>query len=148
MKTLSPRRAVTLIEVLVALAVLSVGIFGIAELLLRSRGSAALAEIKMQAAGLGELKFEELRASGPALAAAISGLSAAEGEDLNLPADGPQAFEQNAKYVWRAGLRPDPANKNRVYVRVDVSQSGPAGNKGPVARIGGWVLIPKGGGGA
>jgi type II secretory pathway pseudopilin PulG len=135
---------VSLIEILVALAVLSVGIYGAAELLVAARNSATLADRKVRASGLAQLKFEELRAAGPALADQwLSAERAADGT-VRWPKGGPQATPQDGRFAWRAIVK--PAADGPAHLTVEVFE---IGRESPLmARVSGWATagVPKGGG--
>lgn len=116
-------RALTLVEMLVALAVLGVGISSVADLIESSRRSGDATDFRVQAAALAQGKLAELGAN-PALAASAG---AAGGEGVLLPAAGPKPFPQDGRYAWRAIVRAEPGQPaGRVGVRVTVDRSAAA----------------------
>lgn len=140
MKSVSARRAAfSLVEVLVALVVLSVGIYSVADILSNSQRKAAGADYRLQGAGLAQLKLEELKSS-PAVMEAVT---AGSGDEILLPTDGPKAFEQNSRYAWRAAVRRHPETPNRVSIKVDVTRSGPgAAGASPPVSASGFIAAP------
>lgn len=140
MKSVSTRQAgFSLVEVLVALVVLSVGIYSVAGLVSDSRRTAAGSDHRLQAAGLAQLKLEELK-SAPALAELAAPL---ESEELLLPPEGPGTFDQNPRYAWRATLQRDSELADRFHIRVEVS-SAPAAQPSPLPPVSasGFVFLP------
>ncbi len=140
MKSVSARRAAfSLVEVLVALVVFSVGIYSVAGVLSSSQRTAAGSDYRLQGSGLAQLKLEELKSS-PAVLEAV----AAEGdEEVRLPADGPKAFEQNNAFSWSATVRRHPEPRNRLHLQVDVTRSGGGGaNVSPPIKASGFIIVP------
>lgn len=137
------QRGVSIIEILVALAVLSVGIYGAAELFVTARHSAVIADRKVRASGLAQLKFEELRTAGPALAGAWASAERAGDGSVRWPKDGPQPVAQDTRFAWRAIVR--PSADGPAHLTVEVFESG---RESPLmARISGWALATASAGG-
>ncbi len=137
MKSLAEaRRGFSLVEILTALAVLSVGIWSVADLMSASQRAAGAADYRLQASALARLKLEELKAS-PALGDAVA---AAPGKETLIPASGAAPFSQNARYVWKAALQRDARDANRVDIQVEVLRAGPPRPNEPAVTASGFVL--------
>lgn len=138
----------SLIEILVALAILSVGIYGVAEMLTASRHSANLADQKIRAAGLARLKFAELSAApaGALRDAAASGRPTGLNA-VSLTGETRNVFAQDENYTWRAIVNTDAASPGQMAVTVEVARAGEPDN--PVlARMRGSIFTPAAGGGS
>jgi type II secretory pathway pseudopilin PulG len=111
-------QGVTIVEALVALVVLSFGLYGAAELVQASRKNGHMASLRAQAAGLGALKLEEIRLAGPSLVSELAKLP--PGAALTLPADGETTtIPQNPRFSFSAEIR-RVQESGLVSVRVSV----------------------------
>jgi prepilin-type N-terminal cleavage/methylation domain-containing protein len=131
LKTSYPRSGFNIVEILVALALLGFGLYAAADLISSARRTSALTRSRIQAAGLAQLKLEELRCAGAAVCAA----AAANG---HLPGT---VFEQNPRYAWSADLTPNRAATDALEVSVSVTVAGDdASTSVPLAKVHGLIL--------
>lgn len=144
MKTAAPRRAFSLIEVIVALAVLTVGVYGLIDVVGSSRHSAFLAHWRLQCVSLGRLKLEELRAAGPELASYMASAPAnAKGEVL-YPLQGPKPLQRGTSLLWQAVLKRNPENPRRLDIRIMVSSPDRERSPEMASEVRGFAFIPSG----
>jgi Tfp pilus assembly protein PilV len=125
MRTVRSCRAFSIIEILVALAFLSFGIYAVQDLLGSSHRTANLADEKIRLSALGRQKLVELEAAGPNLAAFLE--KAQPGQEISYPAEGARAFDRQPDYQWRASFKREGAT---ATIRVIVSKVGLVGSSG------------------
>ena len=123
---------------MVALALLSFGLYGAADLIASARKTSNLTEVRAQAASLAQLKLEELRASGNNLKALC-----AAGSQIDLPVSGTQIFEQNVKYAWKAHIIRNSGPSGRIDLAVQVTRAGEAATGSPLSASQGIVYLPE-----
>ena len=123
---------------MVALAILSIGIWGVADLLMASEHAGARAQAKMAANALGQLKFEELSAAGPNLQAYLAAAKPDSSGEVLYPPDGPRPFQQNNRFTYRAHLKKAEAGQG-VLAAVEVRRAGAVVDAPPVARVAGII---------
>lgn len=114
-------RGFNIVEILVALMLLSFGIYGAADVLTSSQKTGAMTGKRMTGDALARLKIEEIRA------AVSSGSVAVTEKGLGFPADGtPVIFEQDPRYSWTVWIEPEssPAQVPTVRVSVTIRRTG------------------------
>ena len=118
------RRGFTLIEVLVALAIVSIALM--AALRAASQGTNAAGELRSRvlAGWVAENRLAEHRARGDWLPLGIARGTQAQG---------------GAEFAWREEVIATP---NQAFRRVDVFVSAPAEESRPLARLTGFVVLP------
>jgi prepilin-type N-terminal cleavage/methylation domain-containing protein len=122
----------SLIELMVALAILTVGIYALADLLIASRRTARNGDDRIAATALGRMKMREIQVAGEQVAVLL-----ADRPDVLVPAEGPASFAENPRLRWQATLTRDAESSRTIQVAVAVS-----GTAGAVTRVDGLVLLP------
>jgi len=122
-----PLRGFTLVEVLVALAILSIAL--LAALRAAGQGTAAVGELRLRllAGWVAENRLAEHRARGDWLALGIGRGTQSQG---------------GVEFTWREEVIGTP---NRLFRRVDVFVSVPAEESRALARLTGFVVQPPAG---
>ncbi len=142
------KRGVSLIEALVALAVLSFGLYGAAELVTASRRNGQMASWRAEAAGLAALKLEELRLAAPAIKELLQGKSA--GQAVAFPeVREARIFPQNKRLSWVAKVKVAPEDGARLDIQVEVHRTAKPEDEVPivaqgVAFLSTWPDVPGG----
>lgn len=133
----SQGRAFTLIELIVAMAILMIGIYGVAEVIAAARGAAVKGDDRIAATSLGRMKVREIQSAGETLAARLA--SPASVTPVLYP-DKPKPFPENEKLSWQAGIMraADPR-----FARIQVNVSTTSGSK-QLASVDGIAAIPQG----
>ena len=116
-----------------ALLVLVIGIYSAAELFTQAQRNANLAETRIIGHSLGELKLEELRASGDQLRTGLG-----SSQTYSLPPSGVGVFEQNPGYSWQARITQSKIVPLTLSIDVAVFR---AGRQHPVARAEGIKIF-------
>jgi hypothetical protein len=113
-----PRKAVSIVEILVAIAILSVGIYGVADLVMNSRKHAHLSSLRVTADAFARLKAAELTAASatPQGAKFLAG-AATKGF---WPAETPVAMDGNDAYTWNTKLSPRKETTSTLDAEISV----------------------------
>lgn len=140
-------RGVTIVEALVALTVLSFGLYSAAELVSASRRNGQMASWRAEAAGLAALKLEELRLAAPAVEELLR--AQGEGKPLVFPVEKrDKIFAQNKRLSWTATVTRPADDAARLDIRVEVTRTAgtdgdvPIVSQGP-AFLPGWPSTPE-----
>jgi type II secretory pathway pseudopilin PulG len=142
-------RGVTIIEALVALVVLSFGLYSAAELVAASRRNGQMASWRAEAVGLAALKLEELRLAAPRIREMALGRPKAE--PLVFPSTQEERiFPQNKRFSWTATVTQPADDPARLDIRVEVFRTAKSDLDVPVITSGmaflpNWPDAPVGG---
>jgi type II secretory pathway pseudopilin PulG len=142
-------RGVTIIEALVALVVLSFGLYSAAELVTASRRNGQMASWRAEAAGLAALKVEELRLAAPRIREMTVGRPATE--PLVFPTTREERiFPQNKRLSWTATVTRPTDDPARLDIQVEVFRTAKSDLDIPVIASGmaflpNWPDAPVGG---
>ncbi len=130
----------SLVEVLVALAVLGLGIYALGDLLGATGRTAALADQALTDQALAMAQLESLRAAPDELAAKLAGTGA--GQIVQIPGAKPAPVPGRPDFQWMAWASRDAGDGSRINLRVEVTRAG--GKASPAARpamAAGFVLM-------
>jgi len=141
MRTRCRNRALSLVEVAVAIGVLGVGLFVLAELFQSARVGAERAALQVKAAGLAALKLEELRTAGTALKAE---LEKATTVPLHYPSSGWKQLKEDSCFAWRAEISLNDKYPQVATIRVLVAKAGEQELQ-PISEVSGFALLEQGG---
>lgn len=141
MNRTQPRnKGFNLVELVVAIGILSFGIYGAAELLGASRHTATEGSRRIEATALGNLKLQEFSAARENIAAFLSSTTGTQG--TLYPPDAAKAFEQNAAYAWQAQFQRSAEMAEKVDVVVRVLSAKARAGQESVAEVRGFVIVP------
>jgi Tfp pilus assembly protein PilV len=138
-----------MIEALVAMVVLSFGLYGAAELVTASRTNGQMASWRAEAAGAAALKVEELRLAAPLLSDLLK-QNAATTTTLVIPATKQEKIlPQNKRLSWTATISRATDDPGRLDIRVDVVRTARPDTDLPLTAQGsaflpGWPAAPGG----
>ena len=107
-------QAFSLIELMVALAILMIGVYSLADLLGSSRHAASMGDERITALSLGRMKLREFEAAREQVPALLANQAEAK-----YPQEGPKPFEENPSLLWQAHFR-RPGSGNGIEVSVDI----------------------------
>lgn len=126
-----------MVEILVALALLAIGIYSAADLITSARRTSGLTHDHMQADALARLKVEEIRSAGENLTPLFPNGTTT----IDLPAQGRGTYEQNPRYTWNAHLSLSPGTTQSVEIAVDVTRANDTESTTALAQARGMVLL-------
>lgn len=119
MKIRQHGRGVGLVEVVVAIALLALGAYGLVTLLDASQRTGERADREMRMSALALARLHELRLDAGRLAGRLDADTTAP---LALPADGPAPFEDHPEFAWSATVERDAADPERLNLTVEVTR--------------------------
>ncbi len=141
MNRTQPRnKGFNLVELVVAIGILSFGIYGAAELLGASRHTATEGSRRIEATALGNLKLQEFSAARGNLTAFLAATTGTQGT-LH-PPDTAKPFEQNPAYTWQAHFQQSAEMAEKVDVLVSVRSAKARAGEAAVAEVRGFVIVP------
>jgi Tfp pilus assembly protein PilV len=111
---------ISIIEVVVAIGILSVGIYGAADLFSASSHSAVQASNQIEALALANLKCAEISVARSAVETMTNSTSA----PVIYPTSNPAVFQQNPHYYWQATFQRAGEPAGRIDFQVSVFDNG------------------------
>ena len=119
MKIRQRRRGVGLVEVLVAIALVALGAYGLVTLLETSQRTGERADREMRMSALALARLHELRLDAGRLAERLDADTTAP---LTIPADNPEPFEDHPEFAWQAIVGRDAGNPEQLHMTVEVTR--------------------------
>lgn len=141
MRTKRRNRALSLVEVAVAIGVLGVGLFVVAEIFQSARVGAERAALQVKAAGLASLKLEELRTAGSALKTELEKSTTVP---LHYPTTGWKQLDEDSRFQWLAEITKNDKYPQVASIRVLVAKAGEQEPQ-PISEVSGFALLEQGG---
>ena len=122
MKMSRSRRGISLIEVIVAVALLSVGLVGLLTLLNESQRAGVRADREMDQAALALARLHELRLQAPQLAERLSSQTTGS---LVLTGEKPEPFPDHPDYAYQASVSRNAETTNQLNLEIEVALVNP-----------------------